>query len=95
MMGRAADNERIKLEAAFYNNIGIGLFVAGAVVPYFAIWRPISDFFYALATGIRPLPPPTEESSILFPTIGIALTAFVLALAFRFVADRKIKRLQG
>ena len=36
-MGRAADNERIKLEAAFYNNIGIGLFVAGAVVPYFAI----------------------------------------------------------
>jgi len=33
-MGKAADNERIKLRATFFNNLSIGLFLAGFIVPY-------------------------------------------------------------
>ena len=88
------DNERIKLAATFYNNLGIGLVLVGAVVPYFTLWRPLSEFLYAFAAGIRPLPPPAEESVVLFPTLGIAVSGMALAVACRFLANHKIKKWQ-
>jgi hypothetical protein len=41
-MGKAADNEKRKLTATFLNNLGIGAFVAGALVPYFTVAYQIS-----------------------------------------------------
>jgi hypothetical protein len=35
-MGKAADNEKHKLKASFYNNIAASFVVTGAVVPYLA-----------------------------------------------------------
>ena len=35
-MGKAADNERRKLRGTFFNNVAVGLVVAGIAVPYFA-----------------------------------------------------------
>lgn len=32
-MGKAADNEKRKLEAAFCNNIAVGLFIGGVFLP--------------------------------------------------------------
>jgi hypothetical protein len=32
-MGKAANNERIKLRAAFYNNLAVAFVVTGVVVP--------------------------------------------------------------
>jgi hypothetical protein len=32
-MGKAADNERVKLRATYLNNIGAGLIVGGVIVP--------------------------------------------------------------
>lgn len=32
-MGKAAENEKIKLRAAFYNNMAVGAVVAGALLP--------------------------------------------------------------
>lgn len=32
-MGKAADNERIKLKATFYNNLAVATFVGGGVLP--------------------------------------------------------------
>jgi hypothetical protein len=43
-MGKAAENERRKLRATFYNNCGVGLLVAGLLVPYIAFLRDAGDF---------------------------------------------------
>jgi hypothetical protein len=36
-MGKAATNERIKLNATFLNNIAVGLVITGILVPYLAL----------------------------------------------------------
>ena len=41
-MGKAADNERIRLRATFYNNLSVGCLVAGALVPYVALGRVLA-----------------------------------------------------
>ena len=33
-MGKAVDNERVKLKATFYNNLAVAFIVTGCVVPY-------------------------------------------------------------
>jgi hypothetical protein len=33
-MGKAAENERTKLRATFYNNLSVGLVLAGVLIPY-------------------------------------------------------------
>jgi hypothetical protein len=39
MTGKAARNEVRKIQATYLNNIGVGLLVAGVVVPAFAFWN--------------------------------------------------------
>jgi hypothetical protein len=36
-MGKAAENERIKLGATFYNNLAVGLTITGLIVPYLTL----------------------------------------------------------
>jgi len=43
MMGKTADNERIRLRATFYNNLSVGCLVAGALVPYVALGRVLAE----------------------------------------------------
>jgi uncharacterized membrane protein len=35
MMGKAADNERLKISATMFNNISVAMFVTAFVVPFF------------------------------------------------------------
>jgi hypothetical protein len=36
-MGQASDNERIKLAATFINNLGVGIALAGGLIPLFLV----------------------------------------------------------
>jgi hypothetical protein len=36
-MGKAANNERLKLRATFFNNSAVGVGVGGALIPYFTL----------------------------------------------------------
>ena len=38
-MGKAAENEKLKLKAAFYNNIASGFFLAAFVIPLIALMQ--------------------------------------------------------
>ena len=38
-MGKAAENERIKLKATWINNVSVGLFLGGFVIPYLALFQ--------------------------------------------------------
>jgi len=37
-MGKAADNERAKIRATFWNNMAVGLSMTGLVLPYISIY---------------------------------------------------------
>jgi hypothetical protein len=40
-MGKAANNERIKLTAMFYNNVSVGATITGSIVPILAYAREL------------------------------------------------------
>jgi hypothetical protein len=51
-MGKAASNERIKLQVTFWNNIGVGLILGGVFLPTFvAIQNPTSGPIAELLAG--------------------------------------------
>ena len=53
-MGKAADNERLKLRATFFNNLSVACFVTGLFIPYLALlrgWGQSMNFFEGLVTG--------------------------------------------
>ena len=39
LMGKAAENEGIKLRAAWFNNASVGLTLTGFIVPFFSLFR--------------------------------------------------------
>ena len=90
-MGKTADNERIKLRVAFYNNIAVGLMVAGFLLPLFAFWAKLHEFDFVSwwqspADSIGKRQALGGGAAILF--------TFMLAMTFRSVANRQIGRLK-
>jgi hypothetical protein len=90
-MGKAADNEQIKLKATFYNNISVGSALAGVFIPYFQVSfnpearRVANAFLNAGASS-------TERADVYAALIGV-FGAVSLALLFRalsHVATSKI-----
>ena len=68
-MGKAADNERLKLRAAYYNNLATGVVITGYAVPYFALMKKTLES------------PPAELTSLLTQTDVLVLTGlWLLAL---------------
>lgn len=43
-MGKAANNERKKLRAAFFNNVSVGLIISGTAIPILLFISKISVF---------------------------------------------------
>lgn len=87
-MGKTAANERIKLEATFFNNLGVGCYIAGAVAPAFPFYQnyPVLDQF--LRIGDVPSLPANLATAIF-----IAIWCVVLAVFFRNRADKIIQTL--
>jgi len=83
-MGQAAENEQTKLRAAFFNNIGVGSILGGAVLPWFVLyqtveWGPPLTIHWPANTG------------------RLALTIFVVmmfGLISRYRADRIASRIR-
>jgi hypothetical protein len=79
-MGKAAENERTKLNATFYNNAAVGTFLSGLIIPYIGFYR-------AVAEG----PPSTSHMVLAGVSAAVALS---LAWEFRIIADRIIAKLK-
>jgi hypothetical protein len=95
-MGMAADNERIKLRATFWNNISVGLLVAGFVVPYLAVIQkaPEIEQFLRDWLGGRLQMTGLEIYKILC-AIGAFGVAICGSLYFRIKANIEIGKIQG
>jgi hypothetical protein len=53
-MGKAADNERLRLRAAFYNTLASACVITGLFVPYFVLltaWGRMVAMFQSLIIG--------------------------------------------
>ena len=74
-MGKAANNERTKLRATFYNNVAVGATITGSIIPLLAYAREVvqkdGEF-----TGTEML-----------VTLLIILTAALVAAASRYRAN--------
>lgn len=95
-MGNAADNERIKLRATFFNNCGVGLLVAGFLVPFLTIATKSWDIAHWLAAFL------SGEGRLNSPIVAGAIAnvaALILGLwggaHLRNAADEEIQKLDG
>jgi hypothetical protein len=77
MMGKAADNERLRLRATFYNTLATACVITGLFVPYFVMltaWGRILTFFDALMGG--------DWVRLRGGIVGLFATAVALLLGF-------------
>jgi hypothetical protein len=90
-MGKAAENERVKLRATFHNNIGVGLTLVGVLFPTLNVMPVISKFLADLAFG------QAAWSLDSVKQILISLVVFVanlVAIVLRRAADQEIGKIQ-
>jgi hypothetical protein len=89
-MGKAANNERIKLKAMYFNNISVGLVVAGALIPYLAIAQRASEILELFRRTMN-------GGSVDFELRGWIAAIFAIALAWwgAIVMRRRADRIIG
>jgi hypothetical protein len=84
-MGMNVTNERLRLEATFYNNMSVGLLVAGVLVPVF--WGVFTSDPYLWFSG--------RSGTVYWGLIGLALAVlFGIGIACRVRADGLLCRLE-
>jgi hypothetical protein len=50
-MGKLADIEKLKLRATYFNNISVGLFLGGVLIPFLAVVQHAGDIVTDLTGG--------------------------------------------
>lgn len=89
MTGKAARNEVRKIRATFLNNIGVGMFITGFAVPYFAFAAKTAE------TGGSFLRPFTaDEYKTALAGLVTMFFAFMFAMALRGRAVKILEELE-
>jgi uncharacterized membrane protein len=93
-MTKAADNERHKLRAAFFNNMAVGMVLAGILLPYLALVskaNEMNEWLGHVITGTVVI------SQADWQRIIVAVLPFVLAFwaarYFRKWADQEVAKI--
>ena len=93
-MGKAADNERIKLRATYYNNVSVGLLLAGGLIPYLAFFRDAGEFEFRFSQMWNGIAPVTDaELKKLIGGAMAVIAAFWGARLTRRWADQEIEKI--
>jgi hypothetical protein len=92
-MGKAAENEGIKLRAIWFNNLSVGLLLGGVFLPAFSLFKAENfSLFHDWREGrFHPTVLQWEQLSITLMIIG---WTFVLGAAFRREAKKEIAKIQ-
>ena len=90
-MGKAADNERLRLRAMFFNTLAAACVITGLFVPYFVMltaWGRMVATFEFLVTG--------DWVHLHGLMVGLFATAVALLLGFLFrrTADKIVRSIQ-
>ena len=92
-MGQAAENERIKLRAGFFNSIAIGLFLTGCLLPLLAIAQRTGIIVDWLFNHSSREPVLVDYATVVAYFVEIAF-ALIGARYFRRQADRMVDKIQ-
>jgi hypothetical protein len=84
-MGKVAKNEQIKLEAAFYNNVAVGVFIGGAFIPTLSIYYASSSLAEILERG---------QFNRILPTVVAMFIAFIFASGARLYANHILTKIK-
>jgi hypothetical protein len=94
-MGKAADNEAIKLRATYFNNLAVGTLLGGFVIPYIALFQrypEVEATLNAVKSGGADMSN-TDVKNLAYG--GVALAAgIIMSRMFRYMAKNTIARLQ-
>jgi hypothetical protein len=91
-MGKAAENEHIKLRATFYNNMAVGLMLIGALYPVLNVLPVISKFFADLIFGRAAWLLDSVEQALISLVVFVVTTR--IAVVLRRAADQEIEKIQ-
>jgi hypothetical protein len=93
LMGKAAENERIKLLAAWYNNISVGLTLTGVLIPVFSLYK--ADNFLLLHDWTSGTSHPNFLQGLQFVVAFVALCLTLFSAAyFSSKANTEIAKIQ-
>jgi hypothetical protein len=84
-MGRAADNEKVKLRAAFYNNLAVAFLATGIIIPAYAVLYT-EQRFVTLGEAVA--------HRMFWPILTTIGTSLCLAFAFRFLANSLLSSIE-
>jgi hypothetical protein len=85
---KKAGNEQVKLQATFFNNLGVGSYIAGAVAPAVPFYQnfPFVDIFLR----DRTLPPLPDN---LWTAVFLGIWCIGMATLFQHLAQKLIAQL--
>jgi len=90
-MDKTAEIERIKLKALYFNNISMGLLIAGCLVPYLAFIQKAGEFVDWLLSSRK-----FTFSEVIKDIMALLamLLAFYGARYFQRAADKEISKIK-
>ncbi|SDA12969.1 hypothetical protein SAMN02799622_00869 [Methylobacterium sp. UNC378MF] len=91
-MGKAADNERKKLKATWYNNLSIGLMLGGIFIPYLGAITKMGYISSKITSGEFFS---FEDQAYAVGAIVSMVLAFTGARTLRRSADEIASRIEG
>jgi uncharacterized membrane protein len=91
-MGKTAENERIKLRATFYNNVGVGLTLVGVLVPTLGVLPVIAKFFADITSGHSVWSLEGAEKVLTSAVVFVATMR--IAVLLRRAADKEISKIE-
>jgi hypothetical protein len=86
-MGKTANNERIKLKATYNNNISVGLYVGGFLIPCLAIMQKNQQMADFLLAAVHDHKIVISYDDLTYIATAVAALCFAL-----FLADNRRKR---
>jgi hypothetical protein len=93
LMGKAAENEAIKLRAAWFNNASVGLTLTGVIVPIFSAFRWENlDLFKDWTEGR--FHPTYQDGGRFIVVLAVLSLGFYYASLCRVEAKKEIAKLQ-
>jgi hypothetical protein len=97
-MGKAADNERVKLSAMFWNNLAVGAALTGVIGPGFGLLRLIADHREVVNRAIDLTATWDELKQPFILLVALFFTAVAglyYSSEFRKLADGYASRIKG
>jgi hypothetical protein len=90
-MGKAADNEKIKLRATYLNSLAVGLVIASVLIPYLAL-IPHANEFGQWLDSLRAGTATVSEAELY--KILATIIALLGAKYYRVLANKEISKIQ-